>query len=148
MAKKQPQYDAYSNKNIDLDNIAKKIFDSIYDVANYIDECKKCHSKNIELIDPNTKLHKCHDCGFSFSPKVNSLYAKLRLNEEKLYEFIKGMINDATIEDLSRKLMLSSDSVINKWTLLYNEVNWDQFNLTVREKPSRNIYANFEVIIG
>ncbi len=148
MAKKIKEVETFNNKNIDLDDIAKKIFDSIYDVANYIDECKKCGSKNIELVDPTSKLHKCHDCGFSFSPKVNSLYAKLRMNEEKLYEFIKGMISDATIEDLSKKLMLSSDSINNKWEILYNEVDWSKFNLNVREKPSRNIYANFEVIIG
>ena len=114
MAKGKQEFETFINKNIDIDHITKKIFDSIYDVANYIDECKKCHSKNIQLVDQTSKLHKCQDCGFSFSPKVNSLYAKLRLNEEKLFEFIKGMISDATIEDLSRKLMLSSDSIVRK----------------------------------
>ncbi len=148
MSKAKPDFESFTNKNIDVDNITKKIFDSIYDVANYIDQCKKCHSKNIQLVDANSKLHKCLDCGFSFSPRVNSLYAKLRLNEEKLFEFIKGMINDATIEDLSRKLMLSSDSIIHKWELLYATVDWEKYDLSIRPKPTRNIYANFEVIIG
>lgn len=148
MSNKKDIYQTYINKNIDIDTIAKKIFDSIYDVANYADFCVKCKSKKINLIDNETKLFKCEDCGNSFSPKVNSLYAKLRLNEEKLYEFIRSMISDVTIEDLAKKLLLSTDSINRKWELLYKEVNWNQFNLSIRPKPSRNIYANFEVIIG
>ncbi len=140
--------DNFNNKNIDIDNISKKIFDSIYDPAHYVDSCIKCGSNKLEIMSEENKVYKCKDCNHSFSPKVNSLYSKLRLNEEKLYEFIKGMINDLTLEDLAKKLMLSSDSINKKWELLYNEVDWERFNLSIREKPSKNIYANFEVIIG
>lgn len=148
MSKKNDIYESFNNKNIDLENIAKKIFDSIYDPAHYVENCPKCNSKKLNIISEDNKLYKCEECSFSFSPKINSLYVKLRLNEEKLFEFIKGMINDSTMEDLAKKLMLSSDSVNKKWELLYKEVDWEKFNLSVRPKPSKNIYANFEVIIG
>lgn len=145
MNKKEYNFD---NKNVEIDNVAKNIFDSIYDPAHYIDNCLKCGSKKIEVISEENKLYKCLDCGNSFSPKVNSLYSKLRLNEEKLFEFIKGMINDVTVEELAKKLMLSSDSINKKWEILFNEVDWNRFNVNIRPKPSKNIYANFEVIIG
>lgn len=141
-------FNNFNNKNIDIDAISKKIFDSIYDIAHYIEFCNKCNSKNISIIQEENKLYKCSDCSHTFSPKINSMYQKIRLNEEKLFYFIKSMLLDSSIEDLCRKLVLSSDSVNKKWELIYNFVNWNSYNISIREKPSKNIYGNFEVIIG
>lgn len=137
-----------SKTNDSINEITQRIFESIYNRCSICVSCRKCDSKNINLIDDENKIYKCKDCNHSYSPRVNSIYSKIRYTNDRWLKLLKCMILDKTLEETIKDVQSNSESVQKKWTKIFEFVNWEEFNVLVRERPSKNIYANFELIIG
>lgn len=137
-----------ANKAINIENLVQQIMQDIYDQAHHATVCNSCNSKKISLVDEQNLIYKCQDCKISFSPKTNSLFQKVRFSDDKWIKFLTCMINDESLEQTVRCVQSNAESVKRRWTLIYETVDWKQYNLLVRDKPIKNIYADFEVIIG
>lgn len=137
-----------NNNSINIESIAETIFTEIYDIATKASYCRKCKSKKLGLINTESYIYKCSDCKHSFSPRINSLYTKVRFPNDKWIALLRCMILDSSLEECVKIVGSNVSSIQRKWGLIYNGVNWKKFNLTVREKPFKNIYANYEIIVG
>ncbi len=133
---------------LNIDNLINQIIQQIYDDAHYSKQCLSCNSKSIELIDENSRIYKCLKCKSSFTPKTNSLYQKIKFTNDKWTIFLKCMILDESLEKTTKAISSNSDSVNRKWKLMHDLFDWKQYNLSVRPKPIKNIYADFEIIKG
>lgn len=147
MAKKVNRDDYVKDDSLNIETIVNKIFQDLYDESHYANECIKCKSSNISLIDENNVIYKCIDCKFSFSPKVNSLFHKVRFSNDKWIKLLTCMVNDNTLEETVKIVQSNAETIKRKWALVYSELDWDKYNLMVREKPTKNIYADFDIII-
>lgn len=141
-----------NNKNVDeslnIETIANKIFQDVYDQAHTATHCIKCQSDKISIIDDAAYLYKCHDCKVSFSPRINSLYQKVRLTNDKWIKLLIAMISDYTLEETVKFVQSNAEVIKRKWLVVYEGIDWNKYNLLVREKPTKNIYADFEIIIN
>lgn len=149
MKKNKQVVDTYiKDESLNIEVIANKIFQDIYDVSHYAERCVKCNSSLIELIDNESSIFKCKECRYSFSPRTNSLYQKVRFTNDKWLKLLICMISDNTLEETVKIVQSNAETVKKKWELIYNNVDWNKYNVLVREKPTKNIYADFEVIIN
>ncbi len=147
--KKNTKVDEYiKDESLNIDLVANKIFQEIYDQSHNAEQCPKCGSKVIDLTDQESSIYKCKECKQSFSPRTNSLYNKVKFTNDKWIKILTCMLSDYTLEDTVKVVQANAETVKRKWALIYSGVNWDKFNILVREKPTKNIYADFEVIIN
>ncbi|MGL4950592.1 MAG: hypothetical protein ACRC4M_02000 [Mycoplasma sp.] len=142
MAKKQSQ------ESINIDATIANIFQEIYEDSHIAKKCYKCDDKDISLINETEVIYKCGKCKNSFSPRTNSLYQKIRLTNDNWIKFLNCMINDATLEETVKKIESNAESIKRRWKLIFEGVNWKKYNIEVRPEPTKNIYADFDVVIG
>ncbi len=135
-------------ETISIENIVQIIFKDIYDECHSAKCCSKCSGKNIILIDEENFLFKCKDCNCSFSPRTNSLFQKIRFTNDKWYKMLTCMISDFTLEETVKCVQSNAETIQRKWKKIYESVDWSKYNVSIREKPTKNIYANFEVILS
>ncbi|MGL4947989.1 MAG: hypothetical protein ACRC42_01205 [Mycoplasma sp.] len=133
---------------INIDNIINNIYKDVYESSHHASNCFKCSSTNIKLINENEVIYKCEECKNSFSPRTNSLFQKIRLNNNNWIKFLKCMINDSTLEETVKVIETNAESVKRRWNLIYNAIDWDKYEIEVRSEPTKNIYANFDIIVG
>lgn len=149
MATKKTKIDEYiKDESLNIDLVANKIFQHIYDESHHADTCTKCGSKMIDCTDEEASIYKCKDCKQSFSPRTNSLFNKVKFTNDKWIKILTCMLSDFTLEDTVKVVQANAETIKRKWALIYSGVNWDRYNILVREKPTKNIYADFEVIIN
>lgn len=147
--KKNNQVQNYiKDESLNIDVIANKIFQDIYDVSHYSNKCVKCNSSLIDLIDNESSIYKCKECKYSFTPRTNSLYQKVRFNNDKWLKILICMISDYTLEETVKIVQSNAETIKKKWEIIYNNIDWNKYNVLVRDKPTKNIYADFEVIIN
>ncbi len=137
-----------SQEIINIQNIVERIFQDIYDDAFHATNCQKCKSSNIKLVDEENRIFKCNDCKISFSPKTNSLFQKIKYSNDKWYKMLTCMISDFTLEETIKYVQSNAESIQRKWDKIYNGIDWNKYNVEVRAKPTKNVYANFEVILS
>lgn len=137
-----------NNNSLSIDNIVLQIFQDIYDSSHHAEKCTSCHSENIRLIDEASIIYKCSECNISFSPKTNSLFQSIRYSNDKWLKILKCMINDDSLETTLKITKSSAESIKRRWTLIHENVDWRKYNILVRDKPTKNIYADFDVMIG
>ncbi|MGL4951737.1 MAG: hypothetical protein ACRC4L_01990 [Mycoplasma sp.] len=143
-----------SNKNknrkaeINIDAVISDIFQEIYDISHKSNKCYKCESENIVLTNESEIIYKCSNCKNSFSPRTNSLYQKIRLSNDNWIKFLRCMINDCTLEDTIKAIETNPESAKRRWKLIYENVEWKKYDIEVRSEPTKNIYADFEIVIG
>lgn len=133
---------------INIDKIAEDIFSEIYDISTNAKVCRKCNSESIRLINVDNFIYKCQDCNHSFSPRVNSIYNKIRYPNDKWVKLLKCMLCDNSLEECVKILNSNVTSIQKKWKLIYEYVDWNKYQVSIKEKPFKNIYANFEIIVG
>ncbi len=141
-------FNSQLKESINIENIVQVIFKDIYDECHFAKFCSKCNSENINLIDEENFLFKCRDCNLSFSPRTNSLFQKIRFSNDKWYKILTCMISDFTLEETVKCVQSNAETIQRKWKKIYDNVDWAKYNIFVREKPTKNIYANFEVILS
>lgn len=137
-----------NNNSLSIDNLVLQIFQDIYDRSHHADNCISCQSENIRLVDEMSVIYKCSECKISFSPKTNSLFQSVRYPNDKWIKILKCMINDDSLETTLKVIKSSAESIKRRWTLIHDNVDWQKYNILVRNKPTKNIYADFEVVIG
>ena len=137
-----------SKEILNIQSIVERIFQDIYSDAFVASVCSNCNSNNIECVDNTNSIYKCNECGYSFSPRTNSLFQKIKYSNDKWYKILTCMIGDFTLEETIKYVQSNPESVQRKWMKIYESINWQKYNVKVREKPTKNIYANFEVILS
>lgn len=148
MSKKNTPAETSVLDQINVTNLVQQIFQDIYNDAHKAEQCVQCHSIKLQLTDEENCVYKCSDCKFSFSPRTNSLYQKIRYPHEKWFKFLTCMVTDRSLEETVKIVASNAESVKRRWTILYEQLDWNKYNLLVRDKPIKNIYADFDVIIG
>lgn len=137
-----------SNDILSIQAIVETIFQDIYNDAFYASNCENCNSENISSVDKVNSIYKCNDCNYSFSPRTNSLFQKIKYSNDKWFKMLTCMISDFTLEETIKYVQSNAESIQRKWTKIYESVDWQKYNVKVRDKPTKNIYANFEVILS
>ncbi len=126
-------------------DIATTIFSDLYEASLVATECPYCESIKFAQLKDNHKRFKCKTCKKSFSAKTGTIFFNSRYTNARWTQLLEAMIKDLTAEQTSKKIDTSTAIAEIKWDKMFHAVNWDHYNVTVREKPSKNIYGTFEI---
>ncbi len=126
-------------------DISTTIFNDLYEASLVASKCPYCESIKFVPLKNDSKRFRCKECKKNFGAKTGTIFFNSRYTNARWTQLLEAMIKDLTAEQTSKKIDTSTAIAEMKWDKMFHAVDWDYYNVTVREKPSKNIYGTFEL---